>query len=83
MRNGKYNQKHEQPNNQKANFDSFSHTCLRNTSLCYEMITFICNWDCAYINGFPILAENLNMFVLRTSAGNGSISFCGGRTFIG
>jgi len=35
------------------------------------------NGDCAYSHGFPVLAEDPDVVVLRTSATNGDMSFCG------
>lgn len=35
------------------------------------------NGDCAYAHGFPVLAEDPDVVVLRTSATNGDMSFCG------
>ena len=35
------------------------------------------NGDCAYAHGFPVLAEDPDVIVLRTYATNGDMSFCG------
>jgi len=35
------------------------------------------NGDCAYAHGFPVLAEDSDVVILRTSATNGEMSFCG------
>ena len=36
-----------------------------------------CNWDCAYADGFPVLAEGPDMMILRISATNGKCPFGG------
>jgi len=38
------------------------------------------NWDCAYVNGFYVLARGLDMVIRRTFAAQGSICF-GGNNF--
>ena len=35
------------------------------------------NGGCAYAHGFPVLAEDPDVVVLRTSATNDDMSFCG------
>jgi hypothetical protein len=35
------------------------------------------NGDCAYAHDFPVLAEDPDVVILRTSAINGDMSFCG------
>lgn len=35
--------------------------------------TLLCNRDCAYSNGFPVVAKGLDMYIPMTSATNGNI----------
>jgi hypothetical protein len=40
------------------------------------------NGDCAYAHDFPVLAEDPDVVVPRTSATNGDMSFCGEETWL-
>jgi len=81
-----------QPNNQKLRPDQgmstwvklkltflhpFSHSCAHDTLLAYNMRPCNCKWDYAYADGFPVLAEGLDMVILRISATNGKCPFFG------
>ena len=42
-----------------------------------------CEWHCACANGFPVFAEDLDMFVLRTCAASFSMCFRRGKVLVG
>jgi len=44
---------------------------------CWALTWKTCNWECAYAVGFPVLAEGLDMLILRNSATNGKCPFGG------
>jgi hypothetical protein len=80
----KYAAKGRNPTNEKrwtkggdmreAQVGRFSRSCVLNASPGCGTKSY--NGDCAYANGFPVLAEGLGVVIIRTSATNGTTSFC-------
>jgi hypothetical protein len=81
-----------QPNNQKLRPDQamstwvklklaflhpFGYSCTQDTLLGSNMKPCNCNWDYAYADGSPVLAEGLDTMIFRISAKNGKCPFFG------
>jgi hypothetical protein len=77
--------------NQKQSKSSLrSKTCKERQSMSLGLFNDSCTrtrpcnyrWDCACVNEFPMLAEGVDVVMLRTSAINGNISVWGPRTVV-